>query len=171
MRPQPQAQPKSKTSDELDPQDRALLEEAAEAAETAYAPYSKFSVGAAVRTRSGKTYKGSNLENAAYGVAMCAEVAALTAANTAGDFDVVAIAVLGHPAGEPTRGHDIVTPCGRCRQMIYEASWVSDHDVRVICANGDGSKVNTWKISELLPSGFGPSTLGIDVKRFRKASE
>lgn len=164
----PQAPPKSKTSNEVDPQDEALLKEAAKAAETAYAPYSKFSVGAAVRTRSGKTYIGSNLENAAYGVGMCAEVAALTAANSSRDYDVVAIAVLGHPTGDPALGHDIVTPCGRCRQMIYEASQVSGDDVRVICANGDRSKVKAWTISELLPDGFGPHNLGIDVKRFRK---
>ncbi|MCX7900333.1 MAG: cytidine deaminase, partial [Methylocystis sp.] len=132
-----------------------LVKAAEEAAATAYAPYSNFMVGAAALTRSGKVYAGSNLENAAYGLGVCAEVAALTAANTAGDFDVIAVAVTGRPAsGSP--GAHIVTPCGRCRQLIYEASVVSGADIRVVCCNGDLSKRRTYAISELLPEGFGP---------------
>src|SRR5215471_7571933 len=93
----------------LEPADRELCEKAAEAARTAYEPYSQFSVGAAVRTRSGETYTGSNLENATYGVGICAEVSAVTKANSEGDFDIVAIAVVGYPTANPALGTSIVT--------------------------------------------------------------
>jgi cytidine deaminase len=151
----------------LKPIDQELCKEAAKVARTAYAPYSNFSVGAAVRTVGGATYVGSNLENATYGVGICAEVSAVTAANSAGDFEIEAIAVVGYPSDEPTAGVKIVTPCGRCRQIILEASQVSRVDVRVFCCNGDLSKCRTYVISQLLPDGFGPANLGIDVSAFR----
>jgi cytidine deaminase len=147
--------------------DRALCHAAAEAAQAAYEPYSRFSVGAAVRTRSGNIYRGANLENAAYGVGMCAEVAAITAANSAGDFDLEAIAIVGHPTDDPAAGTEIVTPCGRCRQIILEASHVSEHDVKVIACNGDLTRCRVYTISELLPDGFGPSNLGMNVAHYQ----
>ena len=146
--------------------DADLCDAAALVATHAYAPYSKFAVGAAVRTKRG-VYTGSNLENAAYGVSICAEVSALAAANSAGDFDIRAIAVVGHPEGNPNAGKKIVTPCGRCRQLIYEASQVSGVDIPVFCCNGDLSAQHTYLISELLPEGFGPSNLGLDVSLYR----
>jgi cytidine deaminase len=152
----------------LSAKDRELLEKALAAARTAYAPYSHFSVGAAVRTTTDKIYSGSNLENAAYGVGICAEVSALTEANSAGDFDVETIAVIGHPSNKPASGRQIVTPCGRCRQIIFEAGQVSGKDVRVICSSGDLTKYKVYKISKLLPEGFGPAALGVDVKSYRK---
>jgi cytidine deaminase len=151
----------------LAPPDRELCEKAAEVARTAYEPYSKFSVGAAVRTRSGKIYVGSNLENAAYGVGICAEVSAVTAANSAGDFDIVAIAVVGYPTENLAAGGDIVTPCGRCRQIILEASHVSVTDIKVIACNGDLSRCRVYTISQLLPDGFGPANLAMDVAGYR----
>jgi cytidine deaminase len=147
--------------------DQQLCAKAAEFARTAYAPYSKFSVGAAVRTKQG-IYGGSNLENAAYGVGICAEVSAVTAANSAGDFEVEAIAVVGYPSNEPTAGTDIVAPCGRCRQIIFEASQVSRTDIRVISCNGDLSKCKVSLISELLPDAFGPANLGINLEAYRR---
>lgn len=147
----------------LNASDRYLAEAAAAAARNAYAPYSRFSVGSAVRTKSGRVYSGTNLENASYGVGMCAEVAAITAANSAGDFNIEAIAVVGYSTEDNKRDSAVVTPCGRCRQIILEASQVADTDVRVICGNGDLSEIRVYAISQLLPDGFGPKNLGIDV--------
>jgi cytidine deaminase len=152
----------------LDAPNRELCNRAKKVAGTAYQPYSKFSVGAAVRTRTGNLYIGSNLENAAYGVGICAEVSAITAANAAGDFDIEAIAVVGYPSDNPTAGKDIVTPCGRCRQIIFEASQVSGIDITVISCNGDLTKCQTSSISKLLPDGFGPANLGMDVSGYKR---
>jgi cytidine deaminase len=138
------------------------LAQAAQAASAhAYAPYSGFAVGAAVRTKSGNIYIGANLENASYGMAMCAEVAAITAANSAGDFDIEAIAICGmrfHPHYE---ANGIVTPCGRCRQILFEASQVSKEDIRVLSCSGDLGEIFEARISELLLEAFGPANLGL----------
>ncbi len=142
--------------------DRRLAEMAQAASAHAYAPYSGFAVGAAVRTVGGQIYCGANLENASYGVGMCAEVAALTAANSAGDFNVEAIAVIGHKFIKPRVFSIVVTPCGRCRQLIFEAAQISTLDVRVISCNGNLSEVTLTGISELLPDAFGPRNLGLD---------
>jgi cytidine deaminase len=153
----------------LDAQDRELVSKAEQAATTAYEPYSKFSVGAAVRTRSGKIYVGSNLENASYGVGMCAEVAAITAANSAGDFDIEAIAIVGYQTENRSSSSAIVTPCGRCRQIIFEASQVSRDDIRVISCDGKVERCRIQPISELLPDGFGPANLGMNVGGYQHA--
>ena len=146
----------------LEPSDQQLCHDAARAARNAYAPYSRFSVGAAVRTGRA-VYVGANLENASYGIGICAEVSAVTAANSAGDFNINAIAVVGYPADDPTGGIDIVAPCGRCRQIIFEASQASAMDIRVISCNGDLSKCKVSSASGLLPDAFGPANLGIGV--------
>ena len=151
----------------LEPSDQQLCYEAAKVARNAYAPYSRFSVGAAVRTGRG-TYVGANLENASYGIGICAEVSAVTAANSAGDFNINAIAVVGYPSDDPVKGIDIVAPCGRCRQIIFEASQASATDIRVISCNGDLSKCRVSSASELLPDSFGPANLGIDVNTYGK---
>jgi cytidine deaminase len=151
----------------LEPSDQQLCYEAAKAARNAYAPYSKFSVGAAVRTERA-VYVGANLENASYGIGICAEVSAVTAANSAGDFNIKAIAVVGYPSDDPTKGIDIVTPCGRCRQIIFEASQASATDIRIISCNGDLSKCKVSSASELLPDSFGPANLGLDVSKHGK---
>jgi cytidine deaminase len=150
----------------LKPLDQELCRKAAEAARAAYAPYSNFSVGAAVRTKHA-IYLGSNLENASYGVTICAEVSAITSANSAGDLDIAAIAIVGYPSNSAAAGTNIVTPCGRCRQIIFEASQVSGIDIRVICCNGDLSKCRPYVISELLPDAFGPANLNIDLSAYR----
>lgn len=152
---------KTRTLADLDPTDQALVKAARDVSGNAYAPYSGFAVGAAVRTRSGRVYVGANLENAAYGVVMCGEVAALTAANTAGDFDIETIAVIGHKFRPPADASQVVTPCGRCRQMIAEAAQLAGRDVRVLACNGALSAITESSIAELLPSAFGPATLGL----------
>jgi cytidine deaminase len=145
---------------QLSAADRMLVETALQASANAYAPYSGFAVGAAVRTRAGGIHAGSNLENAAYGVTLCAEVGALMAANGAGDFDLEVIAVVGHRFLAPLDAASVVTPCGRCRQMISEAAHLSRHDVRILCCSGDLARIEESTISELLPAGFGPQSLG-----------
>lgn len=127
----------------------------------AYAPYSGFAVGAAARDKKGNIYLGANLENAAYGVVMCAEVGALTAANVHGAFDQLeALAVVGfafHPRADCSQ---IVTPCGRCRQLIFEAAELSS-SIDVFACSGDLKQIEQWSIAEMLPRAFGPKTLGI----------
>jgi cytidine deaminase len=140
--------------------DRTLVEAARDASRNAYAPYSGFAVGAAVRARSGAIYVGANLENAAYGVTMCGEVGAITAANTAGDLNIEAIAVVGHRFLPPADASHVVTPCGRCRQLISEAAQLAGADVRVISCSGDLHQIDKSTISQLLPAAFGPANLG-----------
>lgn len=149
---------------ELASADRLLIQRALETSRFAYAPYSAFAVGAAARTKGGKIYEGANLENASYGLAMCAEVAALTRANSSGDYDVEAIAVVGHKFVEPRDATQIVTPCGRCRQLIFEASQISRVDIRVFSCSGDLAQILESTISALLPSAFGPANLGLESK-------
>ena len=114
--------------DKLAKQDQELLRKARTMVQRAYAPYSGFGVGAALRTTSGALFAGANMENAAYAVTLCAETSALQQSLAAGDFKVESIAVLGGPL-DGTGGREIVTPCGRCRQLIFEAAQVSGKDV------------------------------------------
>jgi cytidine deaminase len=141
--------------------DRDLLEAARAVRARAYAPYSGFAVGAAVRTRSGAIFVGCNMENASYGIGLCAEAGALMAAVAQADFSVVAIAVVGGPL-QPMAAAEagVTTPCGRCRQLIYEAGCVAEEDVRVLSANADMSRVEESTIRQLLPGAFGPANLG-----------
>jgi len=147
---------------DLSERDRQLVEAARDASVNAYAPYSGFAVGAAVRTKSGRSYSGANLENASYGLGICAEVSVMAVASAAADLDVEAIAVVGHKFTEPQDSSQLVTPCGRCRQVIFEASQVSNVDVRVFSCTGDLSQIVECTISELLPAAFGPKNLGLD---------
>ncbi len=147
---------------DLSDADRHLIEVARDASVRAYAPYSGFAVGAAVRTKAGQVYSAANLENASYGLSICAEVSVIAVANAVDDFDVETIAVVGHKFTKPQDKSQVVTPCGRCRQLIYEASQVSKVDVRVLSCNGDLSQIVESPISELLPAAFGPANLGMD---------
>jgi cytidine deaminase len=145
----------------LDSPDRELVERAQEASARAYAPYSLFAVGAAVRSKSGRIFTGANLENAASGLSICAEASALNTSNAAGDFAVAAVAVVGFSFTEPSDASRIVTPCGSCRQLIAEAAQISKTDVRILCCNGELSSISVSTISELLPQAFGPENLGV----------
>jgi cytidine deaminase len=150
----------AQTLRDLDARDRQLVEDAKKTSARAYAPYSRFAVGAAVRTRSGNIFCGANLENSAYGASTCAEIAALANANTAGDFDVEAIAIVGYNLDPVRDDRHVVTPCGRCRQVIFEAAVVSGVDVRVLSASGNLDQISVSTIFRLLPAGFGPANLG-----------
>jgi cytidine deaminase len=129
-----------------------LLNEALKVSENSYNKYSHFFVGAAVRTKSGKIYTGTNMENASYGLSICAEPAAIMNANSNGDFDIEAIAIVG--GFKDVKDQEPATPCGRCRQFIHEASQVSRTDIAVYCSTLTLSKTLVTTIEELLPFAF-----------------
>lgn len=123
--------------------DREVLIQAALAArERAYAPYSHFAVGAAVLTASGQLFSGCNVENASYGLGICAERTAIASAVAAGRRDIVAIAVVTPTAGP-------ASPCGMCRQTMVEFN----PDMIVILTNLHGDTVETTAAA-LLPGAF-----------------
>ncbi|MGP1253665.1 MAG: cytidine deaminase [Kiloniellales bacterium] len=142
----------SSSISQLQAEDRGLLERAQQVRLRAYAPYSSFQVGAALRTRGGRVFDGVNMENASYGVSICAEVGALQASLTAGDFDIEAIAIVGGLIGKDDG--PAITPCGRCRQLILEAAQVAGVNARILCANADLSEILVTDIATLLPNGF-----------------
>jgi cytidine deaminase len=154
---------KKVTFDELDDTDRELIQSAIQAMDGAYAPYSEFAVGAAVLTKNGKIYKGANLENAVYGLGICAEVTAFAAANTAerptGALEVQKIAVIGGPMHDPRSSMKIVSPCGRCRQVIFEAAQSNNVDIKIFSCSGDLSTILESTIGDMLPYAFGAATL------------
>jgi len=129
-----------------------LLIEAKKVSVNAYNKYSKFFVGAAVKTTSGKIYTGTLLENASYGLSICAEAAAIMNANSNGDYNIEIIAIVGGYNEDPEQ--QPVTPCGRCRQIIYEASQVIGKNIIIYCSNLDLSKVRITSIDDLLPYAF-----------------
>ena len=138
-----------------------LLQRARAAALGAYAPYSRFSVGCAIESVDGEIAVGANMENACYRLGVCAEIAALTAAQQAfGLARVARVAVAGgHVEEGALAGGIVCTPCGGCRQAIYEAACLSGTDIEILCANGGGETVERTRIHELLPKGFGPENL------------
>jgi cytidine deaminase len=138
-----------------------LVERARQAALRAYAPYSGFSVGCAIESVDGEVVAGANMENACYRLGVCAEIAALTAAQHAFGLDKVArIAVSGgNAAGGTLKGESVVTSCGGCRQSILEAAQLAGRDVEVISSNGEGTESRVDPISALIPHGFGPANL------------
>ncbi|MBI5804518.1 cytidine deaminase [candidate division TA06 bacterium] len=123
-----------------------LISAAKKAKEKAYAPYSKFKVGAALLAKSGQVYTGCNVENASYGLTCCAERNAVFQAVGRGERDFIAIAIVSD-SPEPT------APCGACRQVLNEFA----PDLEVIMA---GKKVSMkTSLKKLLPLAFGPSSL------------
>ena len=141
--------------------DEQLIAAARAAALKAYAPYSSFSVGCAIASVDGEIVTGANMENACYRLGVCAEISALTAAQAAFGLDKVArIAVAGGDgSGAALTGGSSVTPCGGCRQSILEAAQLSGRDIEILCASGDGAKVERHAIAALIPHGFGPASL------------
>ena len=141
--------------------DDELIALARAAALKAYAPYSRFHVGCAVESVDGDVVTGANMENACYRLGLCAEQSALTAAQHAFGLGKVArIAVAGGGLdGGALTGAMPCTPCGGCRQAIYEAACLSGRDVEILCSSGDGSAVERHTIGGLIPHGFGPANL------------
>lgn len=124
-----------------------LIDQATQARESAYAPYSQFLVGAALLGKSGKVYQGCNVENASYGLTICAERVAIANAISQGEseFELLAISVKGGGS-----------PCGACRQVINE---FCTPDFRILMADEKGQLVKEMTLGELLPESFGPQSL------------
>lgn len=125
---------------------KELIEKAKEAARNSYSPYSRFKVGAALITKSGKIYSGTNVENASYGLANCAERTAVFKAVSEGEREITAIAVF-------TDTKKLTPPCGACRQVLSEFA----KDMNVFVSNGKDKKA--YKLSDLLPEAFSPHNL------------
>ena len=124
-----------------------LIELAIKARKMAYAKYSEFAVGAALLAEDGRVFTGCNVENASYGLAICAERTAICKAVSEGCRKFTAIAV----AAVPPDAVPHVSPCGACRQFIVEFG----QDIDVIAVNAeDSSQVKVWRISELIPDNF-----------------
>lgn len=138
-----------------------LIDAARAAAANAYAPYSRFGVGAAVLLDDGTIVTGANFENASYGLSLCAETVALATANSQGRLaDVVAIAIVGGRIGRGGLGGEVpVRPCGRCRQILTEAAQLGGRDITVHCGSADGAAIERHALSTLLPLAFGPDDL------------
>ncbi len=128
----------------------AMLAAARAAMAKAYAPYSKFHVGAAVLDENGQIHSGCNVENAAYPQGLCAEAGALSAMVLAGGSRARAVLVMGP-------GDALVTPCGGCRQKILE---FAAPDTPVLIAGAGGVRAS-FTLEQLLPHSFGPEHLGL----------
>lgn len=146
------------------PTELDLVARARDAARHAHAPYSRFAVGAALLMADGTVVTGANVENASYGLSLCAETVAVATASAAGRLaEIVAVAVIGgamDEAGRPT-GTAPVSPCGRCRQVLNEAAQMGGRDLPVHCGAAEGDAIHSYRLSELLPNAFGPRDLGI----------
>ena len=129
-----------------DDERQGLIDLAREAQRRAYAPYSKYPVGAALRTRSGRVFTGCNVENAAYPLGMCAERVAIFKAVSEGEREFEIVAVVTQNGG---------APCGGCRQVMAEFGL----DTIVLIADSSGHLVQETSVSELLPGAFTPRDL------------
>jgi cytidine deaminase len=141
--------------EELSHDDASLLQKARKTAETAYAPYSHFYVGAAAILNNGKIVTGTNQENASYPVSICAERALLSSASAL--FPNVAVktmAITYHNHNENTSSSSPISPCGMCRQSLleYETRW--HQPIRIILSGIDGKVFVIETASQLLPLSF-----------------
>lgn len=128
-----------------------LIAAARAAAEKSYSPYSRFPVGAALLLSDGSIVTGTNVENASYGLALCAETVAsakILSEDWRGALEMVAVT---GPAEEP------ITPCGRCRQVLHEIAALGGTDPLILCVGQ--SEVRRVRLSQLLPHAFGPDSL------------
>ncbi|CAM3948329.1 cytidine deaminase [Lederbergia lenta] len=125
-----------------------LIQEAEQARNNAYVPYSQFPVGAALLTRAGRVYHGCNIENAAYSVCNCAERTAIFKAISEGETEFSMLAVTADTKRP-------VPPCGACRQVIAE---LCPKDMRVLLSNGKG-EIKEITVEALLPFAFSPEDL------------
>lgn len=131
-----------------------LIEQAIKARESAYVPYSKFKVGAALLTKDGQTILGCNIENASYGLTNCAERTAVFKAVSEGIYNFEAIAVVGDTDGP-------VSPCGACRQVLAE---FCEPNMKVYLTNLKGD-VQETTVSELLPGAFTTEDLAYGAEK------
>lgn len=130
-------------------QPEELLKLAQQAAEKAYAPYSQFPVGAALLAENGMVYQGVNVENASFGLTLCAERTAIVKAVSEGQTQFQAIAVWA-----TRRPHGSVTPCGACRQVMAE---FLKADTPIVMSNAETGAIQAFSLQTLLPEAFGPA--------------
>jgi len=128
--------------------DDDLIQAARDAMDNAYAPYSRFRVGSAVLTRGGAIYTGANVENASYGLTVCAERVAVFKAVSEGRQDITRVAIVSS-SGEHTY------PCGACRQTLNEFG----KDIKIVLGDASGNTISV-PLSILLPHSFGRESLG-----------
>jgi cytidine deaminase len=123
-----------------------LINSAIQAQEKTYSPYSHYPVGAAIITDEGKVFLGTNIENASYGLTICAERSAVFNAVTSGEKNIQAIAIVTKNGG---------LPCGACRQVLNEFN----PEMIVLISDTNKTIIKEYKLSELLLDGFGPKNL------------
>jgi len=146
------------SKDVLPEEDRILLEHAIVARGSAYAPYSKFKVGAALRLESGEITIGSNQENASFPSGLCAERVAVFQAGAR--YPGVVMESLAISAKGQQSNSDLpAAPCGNCRQSIHEYEFKQKKPIRIILQNGDGPVYILNSMADLLPLGFDTSFL------------
>jgi len=133
-------------SDLTNDEKKKLIQLAAEIRKNAYVPYSKYPVGAALLTKSGKIYTGVNIENAAFPVTICAERTAIFKAVSEGEKEFEALAVVTKNGG---------APCGSCRQVMAEFN----PELKIFIADEKGEIVQETSLKEILPGYFGPKSL------------
>jgi cytidine deaminase len=129
-----------------------LIAAALAAQKSAYAPYSNFKVGAALRDESGGIHQGCNVENAAYPQGLCAEAAALAAMVMSGSRRCVEMALVSD-------SDHTITPCGGCRQKLRE---FADDEMRIFSCDAAGEMRRIFLLGELLPFAFAPRELGVE---------
>ncbi len=137
----------------LDKVYKDLFSLAYKAMKNSYSPYSNFPVGAALLTEKGEKFIGTNIENASYGLTICAERAAIFSAISQGQNKFKALAVI-------TNG-EISTSCGPCRQVLYEMYKSFGKDFKILFTNTKKEKVLSYNVSELLPDAFGSKDLNV----------
>lgn len=139
--------------------DAELIAAAKNAAQQSYSPYSDYAVGAALRFDDGAIITGTNIENASYGLTLCAETVAVAKAMGDGRRGgLIAVAVTGPNDNGKAGGAEPITPCGRCRQVLNELAGLGGTDPVILCVGND--EVRAVTLSQLLPHAFGPSHLG-----------
>jgi cytidine deaminase len=131
---------------EVSPNDKALILEAIKAKDFSYSPYSKYRVGAAIRTKQGNIYRVTNIENASYGLTICAERCAVFSAVALGDKEIDILALVTKDGG---------MPCGACRQVLNEFN----PNMVVLSSDFSGKKIVKYHLNDLLLEAFGPKNL------------
>ncbi|BDD10294.1 cytidine deaminase [Fulvitalea axinellae] len=143
---------------EMEEKDKELMQMARNACDNAYAPYSEFFVGAAVRLSDGRVEIGSNQENAAYPSGLCAERVALFGISARlGDVEVETIAVAARRSAPDS--FVPVTPCGSCRQVMAEYEFRQEKPIRIIMEREDEEMLVSSSVADLLPLGFSKKSL------------
>lgn len=130
---------------------RDLVNQAKEALDRSYSPYSHFAVGAALLCKNGRVYRGANVENMAYGSTICAERNAALHAVMDGNLEFQAIAIVGRGREDQDVTEEFTFPCGACRQFLLE---FSDEDFEYVFCDESGN-VGIYSLNEIMPNGFG----------------